>query len=157
MHFGMRRFLAVLATASLMALLLGAVNTGSAAAAPGTWLSRINAYRAANGRSRVVEDYQASRVAQSWTLQMAATRKLAHNPGYRALLTTPSYRTGENIGYSSSEAALFTLFLNSPAHRANMLRPEFNRVGIGQVVANGRVWTTHIFLATRAATFVRAA
>ena len=149
MHIGTRRFLALLVTAAVTAMLLSAVNAGSAAAAPGVWLRRINNFRAANGRVRLAEDYQASRVAQRWTLQMAATRRLAHNPLYRTQMTTPSFRAAENVGYAGSETVLFRNFLNSPIHRANMLRPEFNRVGIGQVVVNGRTWTTHDFLATR--------
>jgi len=68
-----RRSLALLAAAAVAALLLTAVGAGSAVAAPGTWLSRINSYRVANGRSRLTEDYQASRVAQRWTQKMAAT------------------------------------------------------------------------------------
>ena len=48
-----------------------------------------------------------------------------------------------------SEPTLFQTFTSSPAHRANLLRPELNRVGIGQTVVNGRLWTTHIFVATR--------
>ena len=149
MHLGQRRLHALVATAAAMAVLLTIVNAGSAAAAPGTWLSRINAYRAANGRNRLAEDLQASMVAQTWTRQMAATGRVSHNPLYRTQVTTPWYRIGENIGYGSSEATLFQTFVRSPEHQANMLRPEFNRVGIGQVVVNGRLWTTQIFLATR--------
>ena len=153
----MRRLLSLLAAAAVMATLLTALNVGSASAAPGTWLSRINNYRAANGRIRLAEDYQASQVAQRWTQQMAAANRLSHNPNYTTQVTTPWYRIGENVGYGGNEATLFQAFVNSTGHRTNLLRPEFNRVGIGQVVVNGRVWTTHIFLATRAATVAPAA
>ena len=153
----MRRTIALIAAAAFTALLLTALNTGSANAAPGTWLSRINNYRAANGRIRLAEDYQASQVAQQWTQQMASTNRLAHNPSYSSQVTTSWYRIGENVGYGGSEATVFQAFVNSSGHRANLLRPEYNRVGIGQVVANGRLWTTHIFLATRTATIAPAA
>jgi uncharacterized protein YkwD len=145
----MRRLLSLLAAAAVMATLLVALNVGSASAAPGTWLSRINSYRAANGRIRLAEDYQASQVAQRWTQQMASTNRLGHNPSYTTQVTTPWYRIGENVGYGGSESTLFQAFVSSTGHRTNLLRPEFNRVGIGQVIVNGRVWTTHIFLATR--------
>ena len=145
----LRRFPALLAAAALVALLLTAVGAGSATAAPGTWLSRINSYRAAHGRARLVEDHQASRVAQRWTQQMAATGVLAHNPRYRTQVTASWSRIAENVGYGWSEATLFRTFTSSPAHQANLLRPEFNRAGIGQTVVNGRLWTTQIFLATR--------
>ncbi len=153
----MRRFLSLLAAAAFVATLITALNVGSASAAPGTWLTRINNYRAANGRIRLAEDYQASQVAQKWTQQMAATNRLAHNPNYTTQVTTSWYRIGENVGYGGSEATVFQAFLNSTGHRANILRPEYNRVGIGQVVVNGRVWTTHVFIATRLATVAPAA
>jgi hypothetical protein len=153
----MRRPLALLATAVVTALVLGGLSAGSAVAAPGTWLSRINAFRTANGQIRLAEDYQASQVAQQWTQHMAATNTLSHNPSYSTQVTTSWYRIGENVGYGSSEATLFQAFVNSPGHRANLLRPEYNRVGIGQVIANGRLWTTHVFIATHTATVAPAA
>jgi len=153
----MRRTLALISAATITAILLAALGAGSASAAPGTWLSRINSYRAANGQVRLAEDAQASQVAQQWTQQMAARNSLSHNPSYSTQVTTSWYRIGENVGYGGTEATLFQAFVNSPGHRANLLRPEYNRVGIGQVVANGRVWTTHIFIATRTATIAPAA
>jgi uncharacterized protein YkwD len=83
---------------------------------------------------------------------MAAANRLSHNPNYSTQVTTSWYRIGENVGYGGSESTVFQAFVNSAGHRANLLRPEYNRVGIGQVVVNGRLWTTHVFLATRTAT-----
>lgn len=48
----------------------------------------MNSYRAAYGRPRLVEDHQASRVAQQWTQRMATTGVLAHNPRYTTQVTT---------------------------------------------------------------------
>jgi len=153
----MRRPLALFAITILSVALLAGVGAGRAEAAPGTWLSRINQFRAANGVIRLAEDVQASQVAQAWTQRMAAANTLSHNPNYSTQVTTPWYRIGENVGYGGSEAALFQAFQGSPGHRANLLRPEYNRVGIGQVVVNGTVWTTHVFIATRVATVAPAA
>ncbi len=136
------------AATAFTAILIGAVGARPATAAPGTWLTRINDVRAANGVVRLAEDYQASQVAQSWTQQMASTNVLSHNPNYRTQVTTSWFRIGENVGNGGSEATLFQAVLNSPGHRANLLRPEYNRVGIGQVILNGRTWTTHVFIAT---------
>jgi len=153
----MRRLLALLAPALICAALLTGLGAARAEAAPGTWLSRINGFRAANGQVRLAEDYQASQVAQAWTQRMVTYNTLSHNPSYGTQVTTPWFRIGENVGYGGSEATLFQAFLNSPGHRANLLRPEYNRVGIGQVAANGRLWTTHVFIATRMATVAPAA
>lgn len=153
----MRRALVLVVASAAFAVVLTAPSAGAAATGASTWLSRINAYRTANGRQRLAEDPQATAVAQRWTIVMADTRRLAHNPAYRTQVTTPWHRIGENVGYGPSQAALFNAFTLSPGHRANMLRPEYNRVGTGHVVAGGRVWTTHIFIATPLPTVAPAA
>jgi len=146
----MRRTLALLAAAGVTALLLVAVgSTSSAVAAPGTWLSRINTYRAQNGLVPLAEDPVTSLVAQTWTQTMAATNTLAHNPLLGQQVTTPWTRLGENVGYGGDEASLFQAFLGSPGHRANILG-AYNAIGIGQAYANGQLWTTHVFLFTNA-------
>ena len=35
--------------------------------------------------------------------------------------------------------------MNSPAHRADVLDRDYTEVGIGAVVANGRVWVAQVF------------
>ena len=35
--------------------------------------------------------------------------------------------------------------MNSPAHKANILDRDYTEVGIGAVVANGRVWVAEVF------------
>ncbi|HEV8116480.1 MAG TPA: CAP domain-containing protein [Acidimicrobiales bacterium] len=146
----MRRTLALLAAAGVTALLLVAVgSTSSAVAAPGTWLSRINTYRAQNGLGPLAEDPVTSVVAQTWTETMAASNNLAHNPLLSQQVTTPWTRLGENVGYGGDEASLFQAFLGSPGHRANILG-AYNAIGIGQAYANGQLWTTHVFLFTNA-------
>ncbi len=80
---------------------------------------------------------------------MAATNTLAHNPLLAQQVTTPWTRLGENVGYGGDEASLFQAFVNSSAHRANLLG-SYNAVGIGEVWSGGSLWTTHVFLLTSA-------
>ncbi len=146
----MRRPLALLATLGLAAVLLLSIGSASpAAAAPGSWLSRINTFRSQNGLGPLAEDPASSLVAQVWTGTMAATGTLAHNPLLQQQVTTPWTRLGENVGYGLDEASLFQAFVDSPAHRANLLG-DYNAVGIGQVLSGGRLWTTQVFLLTNA-------
>ena len=62
---------------------------------------------------------------------------------------------GENLatGYCAPQDVV-TGWMNSPGHRANILRPEFNEIGVayiegdvptvdGQVWAKGGYWTQH--------------
>ena len=147
---GRRRCLALVAAVAMVAsLLLAAAGASPAVAAPGTWLSRINAYRASNGLRPLAEDPVTGAVAQGWTQRMASTGVLAHNPLLTAQVTTPWSRIGENVGEGQSEDSLFRAFVASSSHRAHLLG-NFNAVGIGQVVSGGRLWTTHVFLLTDA-------
>ena len=130
-------------------LLVSVASSSPAVAAPGTWLSRINTFRAQNGLGPLAEDPSTSVVAQTWTQTMAATNTLAHNPRLSEQVTTPWTRLGENVGYGADEASVFQAFVNSSAHRANLLG-SYNAVGIGQVWSGGRLWTTHVFLLTSA-------
>ncbi len=144
----MRRTLALLSTVAVAAvLLLGTGGASPAAAAPGTWLSRINDFRGQNGLGPLAEDRVSSDVAQRWTATMAANDNLAHNTQVGQQVTTPWTRLGENVGYGTDEASLFQAFVNSSGHRANLLG-AFNGVGIGQVSSGGRLWTTHVFIET---------
>lgn len=56
---------------------------------------------------------------------------------------------GENLYYCSEvrvEAGHQAL-MNSPTHRANILKPDYDSIGIGTYTASdGRFWTTEIFL-----------
>ena len=53
---------------------------------------------------------------------------------------------GENLayGYSTPEAVM-NGWMNSPGHRANIMSPNFNHVGIGYYKVNGTVYATQLF------------
>jgi len=118
-------------------LLLGVNGSAPAAAAPGTWITRINDFRGQNGLGPLTEDVGLSAVAQTWTLTMSVTNTLAHNPLLSQQVTLGWIRLAENVGFGTDEASLFQAFVNSPAHRADLLG-AFNVVGIGQAEAGGR-------------------
>jgi hypothetical protein len=56
--------------------------------------------------------------------------------GYMA--AADDYTIGENIAWGQGELstprALVTAWMNSPAHRANVLRPQYTEVGLGFVL-----------------------
>jgi uncharacterized protein YkwD len=56
-------------------------------------------------------------------------------------------RAGENLAYAQSVAVAHRGLMESPGHRANILRPEFTRLGIGVISAGpyGRMFT-QVFL-----------
>jgi uncharacterized protein YkwD len=53
---------------------------------------------------------------------------------------------GENLAMAPSVRQAQDLLMASPPHRENILKPEYDRVGIGVVVApNGERWFTEDF------------
>lgn len=68
----MRRPLPLLTALVVAAALLCVTHLSPATAAPGTWLSRINGFRAQNGLGPLTEDVGLNMVAQSWTQRMAS-------------------------------------------------------------------------------------
>lgn len=58
-----------------------------------------------------------------------------------------SYRTaGENIAYGQrSPQEVVTGWMNSPGHRANILKSSFGKIGIGVYESNGVIYWTQLF------------
>jgi hypothetical protein len=75
---------------------------------------------------------------------MASTGTLAHNPNLTGQVSNWRW-VGENVGYGPSWSSVETAFMNSPAHRSNILDRDYTQIGIGVVVKNGRVWVTQVF------------
>ena len=58
-----------------------------------------------------------------------------------------SYRTsGENIAYGQrTPQEVVNAWMNSPGHRANILNPSFNKIGIGVYQHNGTIYWAQLF------------
>jgi len=52
---------------------------------------------------------------------------------------------GENVGYGPDALTVHVAFMNSPAHRANILDRDYTEVGVGAVVVGDRVWVAEVF------------
>lgn len=116
-----------------------------------THLQRLNDWRAGRGLSRLSVDAVTQLDARDWTLSMAKSNNLAHDPHAGAACDAASpncSRWAENVGYSTSgESSVFTAFVNSSGHRSNMASPHVDRVGIGVYVDGaGRTWITQRFI-----------
>lgn len=113
----------------------------------------INASRAAEGLDPLVVNAELSDIARAWSLEMDATGQLGHNPHYSAQYSGDWSRMGENVGYTTWRGAdplaivpgLHQAFMDSPAHRANILG-GYNQVGIGAVMTGDTLWVTVNFL-----------
>ena len=59
----------------------------------------------------------------------------------------PAWRSiGENVGVGDSVSSLHSAFMGSSGHRANILKPSYNRVGVGVVMDGSKIWVTVRFL-----------
>ncbi len=120
------------------------VGVGGAA---GVQFSLINQDRAANGLASLAYSASLARVAQYRAQDMLNRNYFSHyDPstgqlafvGLLRLWGIPYTTAGENIAWSTnpSMAGINTMFMNSPEHRANILKAAYRRVGVG-VASNG--------------------
>src|SRR3954447_4167864 len=101
-----------------------------------------NATRAQEGRGRLVWDEALAEAALKHCMRMAAEGPIAHRYGGEPDLTARAADAGahfslieENIAVGSYPATIHQGWLNSPGHRANLLKPDIDHVGIAVVAA----------------------
>ena len=104
----------------------------------------VNRERAANGLSPVAADPEMAEVARRHSADMFERGYFSHNtpegtdPFARMRAGGVTFRTaGENLALAPTLAIAHNGLMNSPGHRANILRPQFGRLGIG-VLDGGR-------------------
>jgi uncharacterized protein YkwD len=114
--------------------------------------ARLNAERQARGLRTLEWDDSLANMASDWTQHMASTNDFAHRDlGAASSLPGISKFSalGENIawveGYPNEAMQLHTGWMKSDGHRANMLQPGFDSVGIAVVCSGGRAWATQNF------------
>jgi hypothetical protein len=115
-----------------------------------TFLTLLNQERTRAGLPAMISDSKLAPTSRSWSSTMGSQDRLYHDPNLAAVASSvePAWRSvGENVGVGYSASSLHTAFMNSPGHRANVMSASFNRVGIGVVYANGKLWVTVRFLA----------
>jgi uncharacterized protein YkwD len=129
-------------------------------------LTLINQDRAVNGLPPCSLDLDLTAIAREHSKDMCDRHYFDHlspapdaqSPMGRYLSYIgfrPNYAmVGENIYYCSAtedfaqtSAQAETAFMNSPGHRANILRPQYTKAGIGFYRApTGQFWVTQMFL-----------
>jgi hypothetical protein len=109
-----------------------------------SFASLINGARASAGERGYQYCADLAAVAQGQAERMASAQRLYHNPN----LTTDVKNwiwVGENVGYGPTVDTLFSAFMHSPPHRANILDHDFTQVGVGAVTVNGTIWVSMVF------------
>lgn len=110
---------------------------------PGALVALTNQDRAANGLSGVTEDPLLDAAAQAAANDMAAKGYFSHvspdgkTPWYWLDQAGYTYSyAGQNLAVNFTDSAnVETAWMESPAHKANIVKREYTRVGLG--IANG--------------------
>lgn len=113
---------------------------------------RVNAERRARGMEELAWSEQLATVARDWSAEMARRNALEHQD-VGALLRSDRVSglrsIGENIFSSTGPVPAGVVhvgWMESDTHRANVLNPGFNRLGVGIVCADdGSIWATQEF------------
>jgi uncharacterized protein YkwD len=130
------------ATFAALALLLPSTALAGPTRAEQALLREINRVRAAHGLAPLRNDLHLERAARSHTTAMLATNVFCHG-AFDSRMQRFDVRgrlAGENLawgsGASGSARGIVDAWLASPEHRANLLRPSFRRVGVGDRVGS---------------------
>ncbi len=145
---GFKRYLTAMFAGALLAAL---IPTGAASAAcysPNKAEKRFtrltNVARTSAGDLRL--DNELSKVAKVHTRDMVRSNSLHHSTSTELRNRVTNWTSlGENVGVGSTVTSLHEAFMNSPAHRDNILHSTFRHVGVGVIKKDGRMWVTVIF------------
>jgi uncharacterized protein YkwD len=101
-------------------------------------LDLVNQERVANGLNPLAPDPELTEVARRHSADMFARGYFAHDtpenlsPFDRMHAANVRFTTaGENLALAPTIPVAHSGLMNSPGHRANILRPQFGRLGIG--------------------------
>jgi uncharacterized protein YkwD len=135
----------VVTTGALAGLAFTATVSSATDSNAAAFVTKTNAARRANGLPAYALASDLAAVARRHSQEMAAKQSLYHNPNLGSDVSGWQV-VGENVGTGGTVDSIQTAFMNSPAHRANILAHDYTQIGIGTVTdANGRIWVTEVF------------
>jgi uncharacterized protein YkwD len=107
---------------------------------------KMNAERVLQGVGKLHLDPELSKAARKHTTEMWKADSLYHTPSNKLRHRVTNWVIiGENVGVGGTVDSLHQAFMDSPAHRDNILLSTFRNVGVGVAQKNGRMWVTVIF------------
>lgn len=143
---GKSKWLSIALVVALATIGLGA-SAGADSGSEQAFLSAINSTRGANGLPPLQMDGGLRSYARSHTADMIAAGDIFHSSSAELQAAAGSGWTklGENVGRGGSVSGLHQAFLDSPAHKANILA-DYNYVGIGTDTSSGVLYVTVVFM-----------
>lgn len=110
------------------------------------FVASLNATRAKGGVAPLTVDSELQSLARGWAEQMAAAGHISHANPISAGVTADWLKLGENVGTGGNVTVIMNAFIASPGHYANIMDPEFTRVGVGVVWVGNALYTVHRFM-----------
>jgi len=150
-HVRRQRALTIAVASALAIALIFSLGATAAMASRGLRLQMLaltNQSRRGHDERAVHLDRRLSRSAKKHSLKMARRGGAYHSPNVTHYLRGRQWRYwGENVGESweTDLSGLQRAFMRSRGHRYNVLNGAYDRVGIGAVHRDGRVWVTLVF------------
>jgi uncharacterized protein YkwD len=129
------------ALVAALVLLLPAAALAGLTRTEAALLREMNNVRARNGLEPLRYDGHLQLAARSHTREMIASNFFAHGAFASRLVQfdVKGRLAGENLAWGTGDRgtarSIIDAWLASPEHRANLLRPSFTRVGIGDILA----------------------
>jgi hypothetical protein len=112
----------------------------------------INKARVSQGLQPLTVDERLARAARKHSELMAQRSALSHQFDDEAPLQVrfgdesfPSDRQGENVALDQYVSSAHDILMHSPRHRANILNPNYDTVGVGIVRSGGNLYVTEDF------------
>jgi uncharacterized protein YkwD len=129
-----------------------AVQAASMSAQQRQLLSLVNAERVRAGLSQLQWDDHLAQAARLHSQRMADRRALSHQfsgepplPERAGSAGTHFNSVAENVAYAGTVAELHDNLMHSPHHRANILDPKSNAIGIAFAERDGELYVTEDF------------
>lgn len=107
----------------------------------------VNSARVQHGRSRLPIHPQAQIKAQAWAEKLAREGRIYHSELTDGI-TVRWCGLAENVGTGPNTESVFSSFMGSSGHRANILNGSWNGVGIGVARNGSRAYVVHVFIRT---------
>lgn len=109
-------------------------------------LNEVNNARTQYSRPPVKLSPRMNLVAQSWSNQQAAEKRMYHNPNYSKQVPSGWSWVGENVAAGQSAENVVSGWMNSPGHRDNILKYGATDMGIAVAVDSyGTLYYTQLF------------
>ena len=115
-----------------------------------SFVKRMNGSRDRAGVANMRLDKQLTKVARVHTRAMVRDHRLFHTSSSTMGRRVTHWNIlGENVGVGGGVKSLHQAFMNSPAHRDNVLFGRYRHVGVGVKVKGNRMWVTIVFESRR--------